>query len=227
MDLNTLNEELKSQRNRLYLAEWRVKTYRRVFIAIAVIAVIALIHANNYRIVLIAHGLTETKILTSGQSHYSDRSFLNGNRIADWFTLHQNRIIFCERSESIVYLRRNRLGFWSVLFIQRHDPEWGWGLSYSWSGEVNWNAFAQTGSARDITPLQGWHIFYYNTNATSKISPDMELLPSGFAVNVWQSRNRYWVHFMQYYGRDYNGTLGLNIHEILGFENPADLARHR
>jgi hypothetical protein len=181
------------------LREWKNKIYKRVIIGIAcagVVIALFVLHFNSYALVLRLNGITETKVLS---------------------VYNEYRTIFCINDGGRVFLaRRNRLGFWFV--SEKLTRSGTGGILYAWIDTDHSVSYfdRMRGSPRlNLTN----NIFYFNTNAVRQIEINIEDLPLGVALNIWQSRQSYWLHFVTFHNRFYipDSVHSLDfIYELIG-----------
>jgi len=194
LDLDKLETELKAYKRVVNDYERKIIVYKRVIVSLVIgifcAVFIAVLHVNSYRFVLRFNGISQGMVLSEFESNLRRDGW-----VRNWFGVNNHfRTVFCKNDGGrILFLRRNRLGFWfrsERVHLSETD-----GLIHGW---VDVQGISYFDLVRDIEFNHTYNLFYYNTNATSKIRISAQSLPPGVALNSWQNGRNYWLHFVWY-----------------------------
>ena len=193
-----IKDELRTYKNRAWQAEERIKTQKKIICVLFALLLIFLLQAASYGITLRVRGLRETYVLLGGRMAFGSSIGRTrvGRWLGDWVRNNEYRVIFSERrgGGEFATLRRNRLGIWRV---DQRSREYGFELDsggelFAFSTAFWLNIYVH--EHIDADPASDFHMFYFNTNATSLIRIDPNLLPPNVTAGVRQEWNRYFVH---------------------------------
>jgi len=219
-------EELRTYKNRTWQAEAKIITQRKVIIALLVFLLIIFARAGSYRIALIANGARETYVLAAGKSDFPRFGTILGHgqfafriqnsSFSNWLGRNSEyRIVFSRRrgdNASFIRMRRNRLGFWFAENMGYEHPVSN-GVTAFWMGQHSRGYIPSPIHRGNMSST--FHFLYFNTNATSAIHIDNELIPPNISVRVMQWGNSYLLHAVHPRNHEGPSVMGLDFPELV------------